>query len=145
MPAKKKTESTTEVLDNGTVVLTADVGPEREPDEPEKPEPKPGEAGYDWVKQYGTSDLYTHTFTNGTVVALKPFGSIYSKTWLYKIRTLPTDVDVEFAAIERASCAAARKVLESLDDDAGDPIDELWKAWSGIGTSNGAEGLTPGN
>lgn len=105
-----------------------------------EPQPKPGEAGYDWAAQYGTKDLYVHTFPNGKVVALKPFGSIYSKTWLYKIRTLQTDVDIEFAALDRGACDAAREVLRSLDDSDGDPLDELFKAWAASAT----EGLTPG-
>lgn len=111
-------------------------------------EPKPGDKDYDWVKEYGTDDLYTHTFGDGTVVALKQFNAIFSKTWLFKIRNLRTDVDVELAAIDRGCCDTARAVLGDLDPDAeGDPIDELWKAWSTSGTQRGEndEGLTPGN
>ena len=112
------------------------------PVEESKPEPKPGDKDYDWVKLYGTDELYVHTFADGTVVALKSFKSIFSKTWLYKIRSLKTNVDVELAAIDRGSCPAARAVLENLDDSSeGDPIDELWKAWS---TSDAGEGLTSG-
>jgi hypothetical protein len=105
-----------------------------------EPKPKPGAAGYDWAAQYNTDNLYVHTFPSGTVVALKPFGSIYSKTWLYKIRTLQTDVDIEFAAIDRGACDVAREVLRTLDDSDGDPIDDLFKAWAASAT----EGLTPG-
>lgn len=103
-----------------------------------KPDPKPGEAGFDWSVLYGTDDLYVHTFSDGTVVALKSFTSIFSKTWLYKIRSLKTNVDVELAAIDRGSCPAARAVLEGLDDSEGDPLDELWSAWSS------GEGVTSG-
>jgi len=113
---------------------------EEELDLEPKPEAKPGEAGYDWAAQYGTDDLYIHTFPNGTVLALKPFGSIYSKTWLYKLRGLQTDVDIEFAALDRGACDVAKQVLLSLDDTAGDPLDELFKAWAASAT----EGLTPG-
>ena len=107
---------------------------------------KPGEPGYDWSKHYDTDDLYTHTFTDGTVVALKPFAAIYSKTWLYKIRGMDSDIDVEFASIDRAACETAREVLLSLDDTQGDPLDELLAAWVAAGTSRGEgdEGLTPG-
>lgn len=107
-------------------------------------EPKPGEAGFDWPGVYGTDDLYLHTFGCGTVVALKSFKSIFSKTWLYKIRSLKTNVDVELAAIDRGSCPEARAVLEGLDDTSGDPIDELWSAWS-TADSLGDEGLSSGN
>lgn len=111
-------------------------------------EPKPGDAGYDWAQHYGTDKLYVHTFPDGKVVALKEFSGIFSKTWLYKIRNLKTNVDIELAAIDRGTCDEAKAVLEDLDDDgADDPIADLWKAWSGSGTSNGDgdEGLTSGN
>jgi hypothetical protein len=115
-------------------------------DEP-KPDPKPGDADFDWSKQYDTDDLYTHTFPDGKVVALKTFGSIYSKTWLYKVRKMATNAEVEFAAFDRASCDAAQEVLMDLDDSDGDPIDELFKAWTKDGTTrgDGDKGLTPGN
>lgn len=111
-----------------------------------KAAPKPGAADYDWSAHYDTDDLYTHTFKDGTVVAIKAFGAIYSKTFLYKIRGLPTDTDIEFAAIDRASCPTAQEVLAGLDDTVGDPIDELWTAWIAAGTSRGEgdPGLTPG-
>lgn len=109
-------------------------------------EPVPGEKGYDWSSHYDTKDLYVHTFTDGTVVALKPFPTIYSKTWLYKIKDLPTIADVEFAAIDRAACETAKEVLLSLDDSNGDPLEELYEAWIADGTKRRAndEGLTPG-
>lgn len=112
-----------------------------DPAEPDpKPDPKPGDADFDWSVLYGTDELYVHTFPDGTVVALKSFGSIFSKTWLYKIRSLKTNVDVELAAIDRGTCPQARAVLEQLDDSEGDPIDELWSAWS----SSAGEGITSG-
>lgn len=108
------------------------------------PLPKPGDAEYNWADHYGTdTDLYTHTFADGTVIALKTFASIYSKTWLYKIRDLDTDIDVQFAAIDRAACETAKQVLLGLDDTTGDPIDELWTAWSA--TSETRDGMTAGN
>jgi hypothetical protein len=113
------------------------------PDTPEA-EPKPGDADYDWSQHYDTENLYLHTFPDGTVVGLKPFTAIFSKTWLYKIRSLPTNVDVELAAIDRGSCPQARAVLEGLDDTADDPIDELWKAWSTSDVKTG-EGLSSKN
>ena len=126
--------------DKETEPVEDTVEPQPEP----KPEPKPGEAGYDWAAVYGTEDIYTHTFPDGTVVGLKAFKSIFSKTWLYKIRSLKTNVDVELAAIDRGSCPEARAVLEGLDDTAGDPIDELWAAWSTADTL-GDEGLSSKN
>lgn len=114
------------------------------PDDNKNPEPKVGEVGYDWASHYGDAELYTHTFPNGTVVAIKTFGSIYSKTWLYKIRDLPTETDIQFAAIDRAACETAKAVLLDLDDTDGDPIEDLWKAWTSAGTSDGGEGLTSG-
>ncbi|MFV8232333.1 hypothetical protein [Mycolicibacterium fortuitum] len=110
------------------------------------PEPKPGDPDYDWSGHYDTTDLYTHTFADGTVVAIKPFASIYSKTWLYKIRQLQTDTDIEFAAIDRAACPTAQEVLMNLDDTEGDPFDDLYKGWLEAGTKNadGDKGLTPG-
>lgn len=115
-------------------------------EEIELPEPKVGSAEYDWSKHYDTDKLYTHTFTNGTVVAIKTFEAIYTKTWLYSIRGLQTNVDFEFAAIDRAACPTAQEVLMSLDDSNGDPIADLFKAWTSAGTSHGEgdEGLTPG-
>jgi hypothetical protein len=120
--------------------------PTPEPGE-HKAEPKPGDADYDWAEQYGTDDLYRHTFADGTVVALKSFASIYSKTWLYKIRSLPTEAQVEFSAIDRASCDAARRVLADLDDTDGDPLDDLFTSWTAAATSrgDGDKGLTAGN
>ncbi|CQD15709.1 hypothetical protein BN970_03302 [Mycolicibacterium conceptionense] len=110
------------------------------------PEPKPGDPDYDWSGHYDTTDLYTHTFPDGTVVAIKPFAAIYSKTWLYKIRQLQTDTDIEFAAIDRAACPTAQEVLMNLDDTEGDPFDDLYKGWLEAGTKNadGDKGLTPG-
>lgn len=113
-----------------------------------KADPQPGDKDFDWVAEYGTDDVYIHTFSDGKVVGLKSFKSIFSKTWLYKIRHLQTDVDVELAAIERGTCDPARVVLAGLDDSGDDdPIDELFKAWSQAGTSrgDGDKGLTPGN
>lgn len=122
------------------------LGAEKEPGPEKKPEPKPGDADYDWSGHYDTTDLYSHTFPDGTVVAIKPFASIYSKTWLYKIRQLQTDTDIEFAAIDRAACPTAQEVLMNLDDTEGDPFDDLYKGWLEAGTKNadGDKGLTPG-
>ena len=110
------------------------------------PDPKPGDPDYDWSGHYDTTDLYTHKFPDGTVVAIKPFASIYSKTWLYKIRQLQTDTDIEFAAIDRAACPTAQEVLMNLDDTKGDPFEDLYKAWLEAGTKNaeGDKGLTSG-
>lgn len=112
----------------------------------EPPKPKPGDPDYDWTPLYdGRTDLYTHTFGDGKVVALKPFDAIYSKTWLYKIRSLQTEADIQFAAIDRAACEQARAVLAELDDTTGDPLDELWKAWSAAARKDDDDEITAGN
>lgn len=129
-----------------TLTDTTDVDVDLASNTAKTDEPKPGAADYDWAPHYDTDDLYTHTFSDGTVVAIKAFGAIYSKTFLYKVRALPTEADIEFAAIDRASCPLAREILAGLDDTVGDPIDELWTAWVAAGTSRGKgdPGLTPG-
>lgn len=144
----KKTAQPSIEVSGEDAVLNLSSNGEPEPKPKPRPIPKPGDKDFDWKAEYGTDKLYVHTFKNGTVVALKELGSIFSKTWLYKIRNLKTDVDLEIAALDRASCDAARDVLDSLDDSAAaDPIDELFKAWSAAGTSrgDGDEGLTSGN
>ncbi|OFJ55183.1 hypothetical protein BEL07_03135 [Mycolicibacterium grossiae] len=97
---------------------------------------------YDWSPHYDTDDLYRHTLPNGQVIALRTFGSIYSKSWLYKLRNAQTDTDVQFAAIDRAACPLAQTILESVDAPIGgsDPLDALWEAWSKAGTSHGEGG-----
>lgn len=117
----------------------------------EAEQPKPGDADFDWTKAYDTEDLFVHTFSDGKVVALRPFNAIYNKTWLYKLRNIESNDTVIILSIDRASCAEARLVLSGLDDERGaaDPIDDLWKAWSTAGTSHSGEpdgeGLTAGN
>jgi hypothetical protein len=108
---------------------------------------QPGDPGYDWTADYGTDDLYLHKFPDGKVVALKPFGSIYSKTWMYKLRKAKSDAEIEFAAIDRAASDTARGVLENLEDTDGDPIADLFAAWVAAGTKrgDGDDGLTAGN
>ncbi|MDQ2638108.1 MAG: hypothetical protein M3Y83_14665 [Actinomycetota bacterium] len=141
-----------ETTETDTLAIPGDADAKGDKAEPKpgkgkKAEPKPGDADYDWSAHYDTDDLYVHTFPDGTVVALKSFASIYSKTWLYKVRNLDTDVDVEFAAIDRGTCETAREVLAALDDTADtDPLDDLFKAWSASGTSRGEgdPGLSPG-
>lgn len=132
-----------ETTETETLPLTDDTPADAKA---KKVEPKPGAADYDWTPHYDTEDLYSHTFKDGTVVVIKAFGSIYSKTFLYKIRDLPTDTDIEFAVIDRAACPTAREVLLSLDDTEGDPLDDLWNAWIASGTAHadGDKGLTPG-
>lgn len=100
----------------------------QEPDE--APAPKVGDPDYDWAPHYPDgAELYVHTFPDGKVVAIKSFKSIYSKTWLYKVNQLKTDIDVEFAAIDRAACPAAKAVLLSLEDSSGDPLKDLYTEW----------------
>ncbi|MUL47608.1 hypothetical protein FZI85_25165 [Mycobacterium sp. CBMA293] len=94
------------------------------------PAPVPGDPDYNWAQHYPEgAELYVHTFPDGKTVALKTFGSIYSKTWLYKISRLQTDTDVIFAAIKRGCCPQADAFLMALDDSVGDPLDDLYQAW----------------
>lgn len=147
-------EAMLEIVASDAVIELNDHVDEVEPPvEPsKKDEPKPGEPAYDWAPHYGgTAEpvrLYTHTFPDGTVVSIRDFGSIYSKTWLYKLRKAQTDTDIQFAAIDRAACDTAQALIESIEAPLGgkDPIDELWEAWSKAGTSHvdGSEGLTTG-
>jgi hypothetical protein len=109
--------------------------------------PKVGSAEYDWSAHYDTKDLYTHTFPDGTVVAIRRFSTVLSDTFLYKIRKLRTDLDFRLATIDEAACETAQVVLESLTAEPGtDPLKDMFNAWSSDGTSRGEgdEGLTPG-
>lgn len=123
--------------------------PAAEKADDDQPTPKPGDADYDWTQHYpDNTPLYVHRFPDGTVVALKTFAAIYSKTWLYKVRELKTDVDIEFSAIDRGACPEAKAVLLDLDDSAGDPIRDFYTAWIAgekAGDDDGeAEGVTAG-
>jgi hypothetical protein len=143
MPKTKEPDEVLAVADVSVVEDAVDVV------EPEKPKnPKPGDADYDWSPHYDTTNLYTHTFPDGQTVAIRNFGSIYSKTWLYKLRKAETDTDIQFAAIDRAACDVAQAVIESIEAPLGgkDPIDDLWDAWSQAGTSHSEDsaGLTTG-
>jgi hypothetical protein len=77
-----------------------------------KKNPMPGEPKYDWVADYGTDDLYTHTFTDGTVVALRTVAAVATKSWLYQVREMKNDFDVQFAAIDRAASDTAKAVIK---------------------------------
>ncbi|MGX9669923.1 hypothetical protein [Mycobacterium sp. HM-7] len=112
--------------------------PEIDKSDDPKP-PVPGDPDYDWSQHYpdGT-ELFTYTFPGGKTVALKAFSAIYSKTWLYKISELQSDIDIEFAALKRGGCPQVHAVLIQLDDTVGDPIADLYRAWIG------AEGLDSG-
>ncbi|MCC9182566.1 hypothetical protein [Mycolicibacterium mageritense] len=140
-----KKNTTTEEIPPADAVEEQDADIEGQDESTPEP-PKVGSAEYDWSVHYGTSDLYTYTFPDGTVVAIKPFSTIFSKTWLYKVRQIESETETIFAAIDRAACETAKEVLLSLDDSHGDPINDLWKAWTSAGTSNGDgdKGLTPG-
>ncbi|WP_409430543.1 hypothetical protein ACJEIK_26265 [Mycobacterium sp. SMC-16] len=112
------------------------------------PPPVPGDANYDWSQHYpkGT-ELYTHTYPDGKVVALRLFRDIYSKQFLRSIRHLETDFDVESAAIDRGACPAAQELIDSrpCPVDGPDDFHELWKAWtSDSSDDDDAEGVTAG-
>lgn len=124
------------------IVETEDVP---EPAEP----PKPGDADYDWSAHYPKgAKLFHHTLPNGKVIAIREFGAIYSKGWLYKIRNFDSDVDFQFAAIDRAACETVQALIASVDtpvDSDADPFDDLWSAWVAAATSHdGEKGMTPG-
>lgn len=109
-------------------------------DEPQKP--LPGDADYDWSAHYGDIGLYRHTFRDGTVVALRPFGSVFSKTLLWKLRNAESESEVQFTAIMRGGCPAVDVVLDRVaaavlaaDDYEYDPIAELFALWMKAGTS----------
>lgn len=131
--------------------LVEDLDAVKTPDEKveEKPVPKPGDADYDWSPHYpAAAKLFRHTLPNGKVIAIREFGAIYSKGWLYKIRNFDSDVDFQFAAIDRAACETVQALIASVatpvDSDT-DPFDELWSAWVAAATSHdGKKGMTPG-
>jgi len=131
--------------------MTETVLDETQVDPPDDSEPartpKPGDADYDWSPHYDTTDLYRHTFKDGTVVVIRSMQAIQSRTWMYKMRDVKSDNQFIVLAISRASCVVADGVLMGLDDTHGDPIDELWTAWLAAGTSrgDGDEGLSAGN
>ena len=127
---------------------------EKEPEPEKKPEPKPGSAkksepkagdvAYDWSHHYPEGvDLYTHTYPNGTVVALRRFKDIYSKQWLRSIRNLETDFDIQNAAIDRAACETAQEVIDAVPCPIGEPdqFDALFEAWQKADLD---ESVTPG-
>lgn len=98
----------------------------------EKSEPKPGDADYDWTPHYPDGvKLFRHTYPDGQVVAIREFKAIHSKQWLRQIRNLPTEFDVESAAVERAACPTALEVIDAqpADIDGPDAFAELWDAW----------------
>ncbi|MGB3481141.1 MAG: hypothetical protein WBB07_02860 [Mycobacterium sp.] len=110
--------------------------------DPKKAEPKPGDTDYDWYSHYDTADLYTHTYPDGMVVALRRFKDIYSKQWLRSIRALKTDFEIESAAVDRAACETARTIIDTRPCPIGGPdeFEVLWKAW----VSADGEGLSSG-
>ncbi|MGH3956950.1 MAG: hypothetical protein ACRDTI_23235 [Mycobacterium sp.] len=123
---------------------TIDVEPEGKPVETDKP--LPGAADYDWSAHYGDAELYRHTFRDGTVVAIRTFGVVFSKTLLWNLRHAESTSEAEFTGIMRAGCPAvdivldrvARAVVDS-DDYEYDPIDDLFASWMKAGTSSTPE------
>lgn len=108
------------------------------------PEPKPGDPDYDWSHHYPEGvDLFTHTYPNGTVVALRRFKDIYSKQWLRSIRNLESDFDIQNAAIDRAACETAQEVIDAVPCPIGEPdqFDALFEAWQKADLD---ESVTPG-
>ncbi|SKI75369.1 hypothetical protein [Mycobacteroides abscessus] len=156
---KRKTLGPLDEYGMHTVVETDDASPQSpevtEPhtDTPEAPKddepqgPLPGDADYDWSAHYGEDvELYRHTFRDGTVVALRPFGAVFSKTLLWKLRNAEATTEVEFTTIMRGGCPAVDVVLDRVagavidsDDYEYDPIDDLFQSWMKAGTSTTPE------
>ncbi|OHU53809.1 hypothetical protein BKG81_06820 [Mycobacteroides chelonae] len=117
------------------------------PKDDESQGPLPGAEDYDWSVHYGEDvELYRHTFRDGTVVALRPFGSVFSKTLLWKLRNAEATSEVEFTTIMRGGCPAVDVVLDRVagavidsDDYEYDPIDDLFQSWMKAGTSTAPE------
>lgn len=135
-------------IDDPSITLDPDADPETpsdsQPDgEPtEDAQPLPGAEDYDWAAHYGDVELYRHTFRDGTVVALRTFGVVFSKTLLWNLKNADTTSEVEFKAIMRAGCPAAEAVLNRVaaavlesDDYEYDPIEDLFESWMKAGTS----------
>lgn len=133
-----------------TDTVAIDVEPEDNPADTDKDEPHgplPGAADYDWSAHYGADvELYRHTFRDGTVVALRPFGAVFSKTLLWKLRNAEATTEVEFTTIMRGGCPAVDVVLDRVagavidsDDYEYDPIDDLFQSWMKAGTSTTPE------
>ena len=110
--------------------------------------PVPGDADYDWSPHYPKgAELFTHTYPDGKVVALRLFRDIYSKQFLRSIRHLETEFDIESAAVDRGTCDVARELIDTrpCPVDGPDDFQELWKAWTSNGAGNeDAEGVTAG-
>lgn len=127
---------------------TDEIAADVESDPKKKPEPKPGDADYDWTPHYPEgAELYVHTYPNGTVVAIRRFKDIYSKQWMRSIRNLKTDFDIEDAAINRAACETAQAVIDAVPCPVGedDQFEALFKAWQKHDTNGGDdEGVTAG-
>ncbi|OHU26270.1 hypothetical protein BKG77_06950 [Mycobacteroides chelonae] len=124
--------------------ISLDPEPDNQPDDKptEDAKPLPGAADYDWSAHYGDVDLYRHTFRDGTVVALRTFGAVFSKSLLWKLKDAESTTEVEFATIVRAGCPAAEAVLNHVaaavlesDDFEYDPIEDLFNSWMKAGTS----------
>ena len=111
----------------------------------EKPAPKPGDPDYEWAVHYPKGlELYWHTFPNGKSVAIVDFGEIYDEAWLYTIRDLETPLQVETAALNRASCPTADAVIEDAMSNRplgakDNPWRDLHDAWRAAATAR-AEG-----
>lgn len=149
MTTRRKTPATTTATETPEEAVMSEVT--EAPETPEAPKdeptgPLPGAADYDWSAHYGEDvELYRHTFRDGTVVALRTFGVVFSKTLLWNLRNAESTSEVEFTAIMRGGCPAVDVVLDRLaravmdsDDYGYDPIDDLFQSWMKAGT-----GTTP--
>ncbi|ORA56324.1 hypothetical protein [Mycobacteroides franklinii] len=126
-----------------TEVTEAQTDTPEAPKDDEPAGPLPGAADYDWSAHYGEGvELYRHTFRDGTTVALRPFGAVFSKTLLWKLRHAESTSEVEFTTIMRGGCPVVDVVLDRVaaavldtDDYEYDPIDDLFQSWMKAGTS----------
>lgn len=89
-----------------------------------------GAAGYDWSRHYGTTDLYSHTFRDGTVVAMRTAATVCTPQLLEKMRCQSSGTAAAFTALDQAMCAEARRLLMAIDDATHDPVSELFAAWT---------------
>lgn len=152
MTTRKKPPATSKATGTPEEVETAEVA-EAHTETPEAPKddepqgPLPGDADYDWSAHYGEDvELYRHTFRDGTVVALRTFGVVFSRTLLWKLRNAEATSEVEFTTIMRGGCPAVDVVLDRVagavldtDDYEYDPIDDLFQSWMKAGTSTTPE------
>lgn len=89
-----------------------------------------GTAGYDWSRHYGTTDLFTHTFGDGTLIAMRTAANVCTADLLETMRRQSSGTAAAFTALDHAMCEEARALLLAIDDSGQDPVSELFAAWA---------------